>query len=60
MISNHTPSLIILDESNNNLDLSSLQILTQTIKQYKGSLLLISHDRYFVEEVAVNKEVEMG
>jgi ATPase subunit of ABC transporter with duplicated ATPase domains len=57
MISNHTPDLIILDEPTNNLDLSSLQILTQTIRHYRGSLLVISHDRYLVEEVRANKEV---
>jgi ATPase subunit of ABC transporter with duplicated ATPase domains len=60
MISNQTPDLIILDEPTNNLDISSLQILTQTIKRYKGSLLVISHDRYFVEEVGVDKEMGVG
>ncbi len=56
MISNQTPDLIILDEPTNNLDISSLQILTQTIKAYKGSLLVISHDRYFVDEIGVTGE----
>jgi ATPase subunit of ABC transporter with duplicated ATPase domains len=51
MIGNQTPDLIILDEPTNNLDLASLQVLTQTIKGYRGSLLVISHDRRFVEEV---------
>ncbi|MDR3367315.1 MAG: ATP-binding cassette domain-containing protein, partial [Prevotellaceae bacterium] len=58
MIGNQTPDLIILDEPTNNLDISSLQILTQTLQRYRGSLLVISHDRYFVEEVgAVNKNL---
>ena len=59
MISNHTPDLIILDEPANNLDLSSLQVLTQTLKNYRGSLLVISHDRYFVEEVGASGEMEV-
>ena len=53
MINNHTPDLIILDEPTNNLDISSLRILTQTIKNYKGSLLVISHDQHFVNEIGI-------
>lgn len=59
MISNHTPDLFILDEPTNNLDLSSLEILTATIKNYQGSLLVISHDTKFVEEVEITKTVEL-
>ncbi len=59
MISNQTPDLIVLDEPTNNLDISSLEILTQTIKNYRGSLLVISHDRYFVEEIGVNGQLEL-
>ncbi len=55
MISNQTPDLIVLDEPTNNLDISSLQILIQTIKNYKGSLLVISHDKHFVNEIGVNR-----
>ncbi len=53
MISNQTPDLIILDEPTNNLDIYNLQILTQTIKSYKGSLLVVSHDKHFVSEIGV-------
>ncbi len=59
MISTQTPDLIILDEPTNNLDIASLDILTQTIKNYRGSLLVISHDRHFVSEVGVSGEVEL-
>jgi ATPase subunit of ABC transporter with duplicated ATPase domains len=57
MISNHTPDLIILDEPTNNLDISGVQILTQTISNYRGSLLVISHDRYFVDAVGLTKTI---
>ncbi len=53
MIGNQAPDLIILDEPTNNLDVASLRILTQTIKNYQGSLLVISHDKYFVNEIGV-------
>jgi ATPase subunit of ABC transporter with duplicated ATPase domains len=56
MIGDQTPELIILDEPTNNLDLSSRQILVQTVKNYKGSLLVISHDRHFVSETGITEE----
>ena len=59
MISNHTPDLIMLDEPTNNLDISSLQVLTQTLQQYQGSLLVISHDGYFVQALGVNKSLQL-
>lgn len=58
MISNQTPDLIILDEPTNNLDITNMQILTQTIKNYQGSLLIISHDSYFMNEVGVTGVLE--
>lgn len=60
MISNHIPDLFILDEPTNNLDLSSLDILTYTIKDYQGTLLVISHDKRFVEEIGITKVIELN
>ncbi len=59
MLSNQTPDLIILDEPTNNLDVISLQILTQTIRGYKGSLLIVSHDKRFVEEIGTTQSLTM-
>ncbi len=59
MLSNQTPDLIVLDEPTNNLDISSLEILTQTIKHYRGSLLVISHDRHFIEEIGITGHIEL-
>ncbi|MCD8182808.1 MAG: ATP-binding cassette domain-containing protein [Bacteroides sp.] len=59
MISNHMPDLFILDEPTNNLDLLSLDILTSVIRDYQGTLLVISHDRRFVEEIGVTKTIEL-
>ncbi|NDV97398.1 ABC transporter ATP-binding protein [Dysgonomonas sp. 521] len=55
----NAPDMFILDEPTNNLDIQSLEIVTNTIKEYKGTLLIISHDAYFVEEVGVSKEIEI-
>jgi len=55
----NAPDMFILDEPTNNLDIQSLEIVTNTIKEYKGTLLIISHDAYFIEEVGMTKEIEL-
>lgn len=45
------PELLILDEPTNHLDLQSIEWLEQFIKEYPGTVLLVSHDRYFLDSV---------
>ena len=59
MIGNNTPDLFILDEPTNNLDIQSVDIITTAIKSYRGTVLLISHDNYFVKEIKINRSVEL-
>lgn len=59
MISHQKPDLIILDEPTNNLDIANMRILTQTIESYRGGLLVISHDRHFVNEVGITGELNL-
>lgn len=56
-ISNKAPDMIILDEPTNNLDLQNVEILTNSIKDYQGTLLVISHDEIFLEEIGIDREV---
>lgn len=57
MIGNQTPDIIVLDEPTNNLDITSLAILTQTMKDYRGTLLVISHDAHFIQELGITRSV---
>jgi ATPase subunit of ABC transporter with duplicated ATPase domains len=50
-ISNHAPDIIVLDEPTNNLDIRNIEILTAAINEYRGTLIVVSHDTYFLKQI---------
>ena len=52
------PNLLILDEPTNHLDVSTIEWLEEYLTTYKGAILLVSHDRFFIDCVC-NKVVEI-
>ncbi len=55
------PNLLILDEPTNHLDFTMLNWLENYLKEYKGAVIIVSHDRYFLDSVASDIcEIENG
>lgn len=59
MISNRAPDVFVLDEPTNNLDIQNMEILTKAINEYRGTLIVISHDTYFLDEIKINRVIEL-
>jgi ATPase subunit of ABC transporter with duplicated ATPase domains len=60
MISNKSPDLFVLDEPTNNLDIENIEILTSVIKDYSGTLLVVSHDVHFIEEINITRKIYLN
>ena len=52
------PDFLILDEPTNHLDIGSIQWLEKVLKRYDGAVLLVSHDRYFLDRI-VTKVIDL-
>lgn len=59
-INNQAPDIIILDEPTNNLDIQNIEILTAAINEYKGTLIVVSHDVHFLEEIHIEDFIELN
>lgn len=49
------PVILLLDEPENHLDIEAKQLLSSTLANFSGTVLLVSHDAYFVQQSAVNQ-----
>lgn len=58
-IVNQSPDIIVLDEPTNNLDLQNVEILTLAINEYQGSLIVVSHDESFLEQIKIERAIQL-
>lgn len=59
-IYSHSPDMIVLDKPTNNLDIQSLEILTNAIREYKGTLIVVSHDEVFLENINIQRVISLS
>ncbi len=59
LLSQPAPQLLILDEPTNNLDLDSVAQLVAALQQYRGALLVASHDETFLAELSLTRRVSL-
>ena len=58
-IGSKSPDIIILDEPTNNLDIQNIEILTAAINEYQGTLIVVSHDETFLEQINIEHSIEL-
>ncbi|MCD8072293.1 MAG: hypothetical protein LUE10_03805 [Alistipes sp.] len=49
--------MLVLDEPTNNLDIRSMEILSGVMRQYTGSILLITHDDKFAADIGIRESI---
>lgn len=58
-IDKQSPDIIVLDEPTNNLDIQNIEILTTSINEYQGTLIIVSHDETFLQQVNIARTIEI-
>ncbi|MBR5661782.1 MAG: ABC-F family ATP-binding cassette domain-containing protein [Bacteroidales bacterium] len=54
------PNLLVMDEPTNDLDIVTLNVLEEYLKEYKGTLIIVSHDRHFLDRLVDHLLIFMG
>ena len=58
-INSKSPDIIIFDEPTNKLDIQNIEILTAAINEYQGTLIVVSHDETFLEQINIERTIEL-
>ncbi|HEU0228596.1 MAG TPA: ABC-F family ATP-binding cassette domain-containing protein [Arachidicoccus soli] len=59
IINSKSPDILIFDEPTNNLDIQNVEILMAAINEYQGTLIIVSHDETFLEQINVERKIEL-
>lgn len=59
LMSEVPPQLLILDEPTNHMDLESIETLEAALNTYDGALLVVSHDRWFLDKISIHRSIEL-
>jgi ATPase subunit of ABC transporter with duplicated ATPase domains len=59
LLAEPAPQLLLLDEPTNNLDLASTRHLVEALRSYEGALVVVSHDERFLDELDLDRRVEL-
>lgn len=57
LLSARKPELLLLDEPTNNLDLANIEFLERTVREFRGALIVVSHDERFLANCGVTEEL---
>ena len=60
MVRDSAPDIIIVDEPTNNIDIANMEILAQTLRDYQGTLIAISHDLAFISDIQVQSTLDLS
>ena len=59
LLAEPTPQLLVLDEPTNNLDMTSVDHLTEALASHRGALTVVSHDESFLRDLRPTRRIEM-
>jgi ATP-binding cassette subfamily F protein 3 len=54
------PGLLILDEPTNHINFRHLPVIAKALHEYEGALIMVSHIPYFVEQIRIDKTIDLN